>query len=311
VTKLNSTADYYKSGEDSLGWELTVSNALYPEHSPCRKVLKKAASYGSLLYDHLSLFIPMGKVQNVLEIGGGYGYVMSDFLIRNPSMTVTMVDISPRFSAIQRQTLKNYMVHTVIADFMELDPSWLAGKDLAVLNENLGDFPTLVEIPKTIFHQNHLEPLEGKVQELFRRYSFEVPDMDRFSFNLGAVEAVEKLCASGIPYIFMGEHSCEAEVPEPYRGFLFISSSHQPERISLKGHDEYTIKFSFLEKVASFYRYSTQRGAFADFLEIEWNDRLRRLMKSPSLADDESEIIRHFVEDLHKYEYLILMRRVG
>ena len=34
-------------------------------------------------------------------------------------------------------------------------------------------------------------------------------------------------------------------------------------------------------------------------------------MTSPSLADEESEIIRHFVEDLYKYEYLILMRRAG
>ena len=59
MTKLNSTADYYKSGEDALGWELTVSNALYPLESPCTKVLKKAASYGELLYDYLSLFIPM------------------------------------------------------------------------------------------------------------------------------------------------------------------------------------------------------------------------------------------------------------
>jgi len=42
-----------------------------------------------------------------------------------------------------------------------------------------------------------------------------------------------------------------------------------------------------------------------------WNDRLRHLMTSPSLADDESEIIRHFVEGLYKCEYLILMRRAG
>ena len=310
MTRVNSTADYYKSGEGSLGWELTVSNALYPEDSPCRKVLKKAASYGVLLYDHLSLFIPMENIQNVLEIGGGYGYVMKEFLIRNPSMTATLVDISPRLSAIQRQTLKGYTVDCVIADFMELDPSYLAAKDLAVLNENLGDFPTLVEIPKTIFHQSHLDPLDSKVHELFSRYSFEVPDTDGFSFNRGAVEAVERLCASGIPYIFMGEHSCEAEVPELYRSMLTLSSSFQPEKISLKGHNEYTIQFSYLEKVARFYGYSTRRGLFADFLEIEWNDRLRRIMMSPSLADDESEIIRHFVEDVYKYEYLILIKEV-
>jgi len=80
VTRVNSTADYYQSGEDSLGWELTVSNTLNPEHSPCRKVLKKAASYGDLLYDYLSLFTPMERIRAALEIGGGYGYLMKDFL---------------------------------------------------------------------------------------------------------------------------------------------------------------------------------------------------------------------------------------
>jgi hypothetical protein len=80
VTRLNSTAAYYRSGEDSLGWELTVSNALHPADSPCRKCLTKNASYGHLLYDHRTLFIPMGKIRNLLEIGGGYGHVMKDFL---------------------------------------------------------------------------------------------------------------------------------------------------------------------------------------------------------------------------------------
>ena len=310
MTKLNSTANHYKSGEDSLGWELTVSNALYPADSPCRKILKRASSYGVLLYDHLSLFVPMEKVQSLLEIGGGYGYVMKDFLIRNPSMAVTMLDISPRLSEIQRQTLKDYPVDYVVADFMELNPSIFARKDLALLNENLGDFPTLVDVPKKIFGKPPHEPLERRVCQLFAQYSFQVPDTDTFNFNLGAVEAVEKLCASGIPYIFMGEHSCEAEAPEPYRRLLSVSSPHQPERIPLKGHDEYTIKISYLEKVATFYRYSTRRGPFADFLQVEWSDRLRRLMASPSLADDESEIIRHFVEDLHKYEYLMLLKGI-
>jgi len=130
VTRVNSTANYYKSGEDSLGWELTVSNALYPADSPCRKLLKRVASYGDLLYDHLSLFVPMQKVRSLLEIGGGYGYVMKDFLIRNPSMAVTMVDISPRFSGIQSQTLKNYPVDYVVADSWNSIHRTLPGRTL-------------------------------------------------------------------------------------------------------------------------------------------------------------------------------------
>jgi SAM-dependent methyltransferase len=307
VTRVNSTETYYRFGDASLGWELTVSNALYPADSPCRKVLATPASYGHLLYDYLSRFIPMDAVRRVLEIGGGYGYVMKDFLNRNPSMTATMVDISPRFSAVQRQTLKDYPADYLIADFMEFDPSYLNRKDMVLLNENLGDFPTLVDVPRSLFEKSPHGPIERRVHELFGRYSFEVPDTETLNFNLGAVEAVEKLCTSQIPYIFMGEHSCEAEVPEPLKSLFALHPSFRPERISLKGHDEYTIKFSYLERAAAFHGYSTRRGPFADFLKIEWNDRLRRLMASPSLADGESEIIRHFVEDLYKYEYLILM----
>ncbi|MCU0593837.1 MAG: class I SAM-dependent methyltransferase [Desulfobacterota bacterium] len=307
MTRVNSTEAYYRSGDASLGWELTVSNALYPEDSPCRKVLATPASYGHLLYNYLSRFIPMDTVRRVLEIGGGYGYVMKDFLTRNPALRATLVDISPRLSAVQRQTLKDYPVDCVIADVMELDPSALAHKDLAILNENLGDLPTLVDASRTIFEKPAHDPTERRVRELFSRYDFEIPDTETFSFNLGAVEAVEKLCASGIPYLFMGEHSCEAHVPEPIQSLVSVSSCSQPERISLKGHDEYTLQFSHLEQVAAYHRYSRRRGPFADFLEIQWNDRLRRLMASPSLADGESEILRHFVEDLYKYEYLILM----
>jgi hypothetical protein len=308
MTRLNSTAGYYQSGEESLGWELTVSNALYPAESPCRKILTKPSSYGDLLYDYLSLLIPMGGIRSILEIGGGYGYVMKDFLTRHPTLSATLVDISPRFSEIQRQTLKEYRADFVVADFMGLDPSYLAGKDLALLNENLGDFPTLVDVPGAMFQGPPQDPLERRLAELFTRYSLDIPRAERFNFNLGAVEAVEKLCTSGIPYVFAGEHSCEAAVPEPYRGLLSIVSSLQPEEISLRGHKEYTIRFSHLEKVAAFHGYSTRRGPFADFLKIEWSDRLRRLMASPALADGESEIIRHFVEDLYKYEYLILVK---
>jgi hypothetical protein len=81
-----------------------------------------------------------------------------------------MVDISPRFSAIQRQTLKGCSADYVVADFAQLDRSYLARRDLALLNENLGDFPTLVEIPKAIFHQSGLEPLDRP-----RRVPFPAP----------------------------------------------------------------------------------------------------------------------------------------
>ena len=310
---ISSTSDYYIHGIDTLGWELTVCNALYPANSPCRRILKRNDSYGNLLYDYLGRFLPMGEIRSVIEIGGGYGYLMRDFLTKSPSLKVTMLEISPFLSKKQRETLEDHTATYIVEDFLDTGIGMLSGKDMAVLNENLGDFPTLVNIRKGIlrgsFHgmEEHTEQL----RRLFDTYGFEEPQTEPFTVNMGAIEAVERLCLAGIPYIFVGEHSCEARVPDRYRGVVRVSSDGNPEKIALRGHDEYTIKFSHLEKVARSFHYRTIRGPFADFLEIDFNDRIRNIMSSPFAVSDEHEIIRQFVEDLYQYEYLILLKYGG
>ena len=47
----NDTTEYHIDELESLGWALTVCNALEPAGSPCRLILKRNASYGHLLYD--------------------------------------------------------------------------------------------------------------------------------------------------------------------------------------------------------------------------------------------------------------------
>ena len=78
--------------------------------------------------------------------------------------------------------------------------------------------------------------------------------------NIGAIETLEKLCTAGIPYIYLGEHSCEASVPEGLRSLIRIESTGNPERISLAGHDEYTIKFSYLQQVAHAFMVTSPSG---------------------------------------------------
>ena len=308
---LNSTRDYHIHGMETLGWELTVSNALYPENSPCRTILKRNDSYGHFLHDYLSRFVPMEEIRNIIEIGGGYGYLMKDFLDKNASMKAAMLDISPYLLQKQKETLKDHDVAYMEKDFLETDAAELEVFDMAILNENLGDFPTLVGIGKNIFGLSidEVEQPLKRVRQLFDQYSFEQPESESFNLNIGAIEAVEKLCSSGISYIFLGEHSCEATVPESYRRFIDVRSSGNPERISLKGHDEYTIKFSCLQKIAEAFNYHSIRGPFADFLEFDFAGKLRFIMASQSVEKDEHEIIRHFVEDLYKYEYLILVKQ--
>ena len=80
---VNSTKTYHVSQLNSLGWELTVCNALYPENTPLRRLLRSNDSYGHHLYDYLRKLLPMERIQRVIEIGGGYGYLMKGFLERN------------------------------------------------------------------------------------------------------------------------------------------------------------------------------------------------------------------------------------
>lgn len=297
----NCTADYHRNRLDSLGWELTMCNALEQPDSPCRMLLDRPDSYGNLLYDFLAGTLPLERVQNVLEIGGGYGFLMRDFLMRDPRRRAAMLDISPYLLEKQRETLAfaagENRVRFIEENFLDADPGFPASFDLAIMNENLGDFPTLVGIARDFFYSpyNRFDGNLLAARQLFLKYNLEIPESYPFNINLGAIQALEKLCGSGIKYIFLSEHSCEAT----------LGSGAVPKRIRHKGHDEYTVKFSFLEKVAGFHRYEALRGCMADYLRVNTNFDIN----SFGAARDEAEALRHFLEDLYLYEYLLLHKK--
>ncbi|MDO9585168.1 MAG: SAM-dependent methyltransferase [Syntrophales bacterium] len=309
---INSTKAYHTGQLKTLGWELTVCNALYPAQTPLRKILSCNDSFGHLLYDYLSNFMPMKKVKKIMEIGGGYGYVMKDFLDRDNSLQPCMVDISPFLLQKQKETLSRYNVSYREEDFLETDPSIPAGFDLAILNENLGDFPTLINVSRDIFQSSSeiTDPTLLTAFRLFEKYDFEWPVGGGFNLNIGAIQALERLCTSGIPNIYLGEHSCEASVPEVLRPFIHVESTGNPEKISLMGHDEYSIRFSHLQQVAHTFNYVSIRGLFADFIHVDFTEDLRFIMASQGRFSDEGEMICQFVEDLYKYEYLILIKNI-
>ena len=307
---INNTTQYHVSDRVNLGWELTVCNALFPPESPCRSVLKRKDSYGSLLFDYLDSRASLSGMRAIIEIGGGYGYLMRDFLERNAAFRATMLDISPRLLARQRETLSGYDVSYIEGDFHEISEDFLRRFEVAIMNETLGDFPSLVGLQQDLFFLSMTdldEPLR-RARHYFERYDFPHPEAPSFHFNIGAMQAVEKLCAASVAVIFLGEHSCEASVPESFKRVAAVSAPGYPERIRLAGHDEYTIKFSNLEAVGGAFGYRVIRGPFADFLEIDFTDKLRSILSAPSAAGDYHEIISHFVSDLFQYEYLILTK---
>jgi len=311
--KLNKTDKYHKENLNTLGWELTICNSLYSDKSAIRKILIENESFGRLLYRHLKRFFSVDKVKKVLEIGGGYGYLMRDFLEMNSFLLPTMLDISPYLIKKQQEILKNFNVTFIEKDFLLVDDTMLAGYDLVIMNENLGDFPTIVDLKREIFNipiDAIADPLIKKIRNLFEKYSLPLPEKDIFNFNLGAIEATEKLCRNSIPYIYIGEHSCEAQSPPQLSRFINILSAGNPEKISLMGHDEYTIKFSYLENIGKSFGYKVIRGVFGDFIPFRWNKKIEYILVTKGKYNDEDEMIYHFIEDLYKYEFLILIKLI-
>jgi hypothetical protein len=306
---INSTADYHKHDLNSLGWELTVCNCLEPVNSPCRQALRSPYSFGQHLYNFLKDIIPFDDISTVLEIGGGMGYLTQDFLNINKRLRVKMIDISPYLLAKQKETLQSFDVDFELADILAVPSKALSGFDLAIMNENLGDLPTMVTAREKINDSDrNINGALERLEYLNKKYNLPLGLNENENINIGAIEIVEKLCLAGTKYIYLSEHSCEAVVPEEMKPYLSFQSSGIPEMISLKGHNEFTVKFSYLQKIAEMLNYKTRRGAFADFLPLNLNDKVKTALRLATPFNDEQEIIQQFVHDLYKYEYLILIK---
>jgi hypothetical protein len=304
---LNTTEDYHINKLTSLGWELTVCNALYPKSSPCRNVLQFQDSFGVQLYHFLNKLIPLHEIHNVLEVGGGLGYLMHDFLSINPALSATMLDISPYLLEKQKQTLSEFYVCFCQKDIFKIAADDLALFDLVILNENLGDLPTLVanrdKYPTADKQSKHFQI---RLEYFQNKYALSFSAAE--NINIGAMEVLDKFCHAQIKYIYLSDHSCEASIPDHLKPYLNLTSSNNPEKITLKGHDEYTTKFSCLQKIAQHCNYKVTRGQFADFLQPNFSDKVKTALRLETPYTSEQEIIRHFVYDLYKYEYMVIMK---
>ena len=295
--RINNTSLYHREGMKTLGWELTVCNALADTDSPCRTIIRKNASLGEHLYDHFSTLIPVQEIRSILEVGGGYGFLMRDLLSLRPFKRAVMIDLSPVLVERQKETLREHNVEFIQQDFFQVAPDFLGQFDLVVMNEVAGDFPTLCGIDPSWMDlpEISLDPPLAYAKHFFELHDTPIPE-GPFNLNIGAIEAVAKLCAAGIRYIYLSEHSCEASVPASLNALIDVPYAGNPERIPLMGHDEYTIQFSHLEKTAQRFGYRVLRGQYADFIGFDMTGRLNFILTSHS-QKDEHEMIRQFIED--------------
>jgi len=304
---LNTTGNYHVHDLNSLGWELTVCNALYPETSPCRNILQSNSSFGIQLYRFLDTLIPLGQLNNIIEVGGGLGYLMSDFLKLNSQIKVTMLDISPYLLAKQKEILSGFNVNFLEKDILNMSIDDLGLYDLVIMNENLGDLPTLVANSE-IISGNEKETIHfRKIVEYFKD-SYNLSFSDDENINIGAMEVLDRICKAQCRCIYLSEHSCETSMPASITHYHNFTASGNPEKIKLKGHNEYTIKFSNLQKIAETCNYKVLRGQFADFLPLDLNQKVLTAMRLETPFTTEQEIIQQFVYDLYKYEYMVMIK---
>jgi SAM-dependent methyltransferase len=305
---INRTEDYHEHSIKTLGWELTICNAMQEENTPIRKILVKNENYGKHLINFIAKYISLERVRNILEVGGGYGFIMREILQALHVNKAVMIDISKFLLDIQKKNCSNYNVEFIHDDIFNLNLDYFKQFDLIILNENLGDFPTIenIDISMVMNEDKLMDSFYQRMRYFIDEYELSIEERKRNNFNIGAVDIIERLCKSGVEFIYAGEHSCEAGIK--------IESSNKveytysiPEKIKLAGHNEYTIKFSYLTKIAEKNNYSVKRGIYADFIDIMQTDELNFIMKSNSIKD-EHEIVRHFIEDLYKYEYVLLIR---
>lgn len=297
---------------DDLQWEVTVCNSMEPESSPLRQILSANQTYGKHLAAYLFDLIPADRCHKIMEIGGGYGFLMRDLLRSSAEslsdIRATMVDISPAMMSRQQKILNKFDICYIKSDFFDIDPEVIKTHDLLILNEIVGDFPTACNITHdALSNDNQDDPFMDRIQAYIRKGIIELPEEEPFNLNIGAMMALERACSYQVPYIFLSEHSCEAAVTDYMAPYIRLKSKGNPEEIRLIGHSEYTIRFSDLVNMARSFGYTVIRGNYTDFITVNFTNRIHRIFKSNSQTDND-EIIRHFIEDLYIYEYLFLIR---
>ena len=301
MTSINRTSDYHRKGPIDLFTELTVCESLAHVRRPSMVALEEKKSYGALVGSFLQKSGLLTRGCRVCEVGGGYGSLMEGLLETFGSSVghVVMTDLSLYLLKKQREKLRPWSdrVSFLCGDILELLPA-LCGVDLYILNEMMGDLETW----------NDLFPdrLPEAVSRFVRSYGLELPETGPFHFNLGALSLVECLCRKGVP-AFLTEHASDPVIPEgmDYLGEGLLLNDY-PREIRLKGHSEFTIRFSHLTAVAKRWNRKVKTGSLLDFVGVKKTPAMRFIFKMRARSTDEKEIIYEFLDHAREYRWLLI-----
>ena len=289
---INDTSDYYKNTSPSLLNEITICQCLSSLNLPYIKLLNEKKTYGDILASLFNKYISTPQI--IVEIGGGHGTLMKSLLTHFSPKEVYMNDISNTFLEKQKETLKNFKnIYYIKSDLLLFLEKFNKKIDQFICNEVIGDLNTVLNIDKSFFAENY---------NLDTSY---LPD--KFNFNNGAIELIKKL-KNKIDVGFISEHSSTYKLPYKFREYLKDERiDFSPRKISLFGHDEYTINFKMLKEFAEKIGFKTIRKHLLEILPLRFDKLIKFVLKSKSHQTDFHEIIYEFYNHVKEYEFLILL----
>ena len=328
MAKLNLTHDYYTGEDPSLLWEMTICQSLGDGCGTFAKALEKPQAYGALVAEFmLETTALLPDCQKVIEIGGGYGTLMAALLPVLQPQQVDMVDISPTLLQKQRERLRQLQISFHCRDLFNwlprLEPQTV---DLLILNEIIGDFPTITGLTKAALAEALKKPptapdvslnpatlneeeLQQEAGRLIKAYDLNLKGLpETFNLNYGALVFIERLAQTEIKRTFITEHGCDTILPYPFSLFPAIQppTDRNPRRIKLKDHDEYNIRFDHLEQVARKLAFRVKRFHLMDLLKVRFDDEINYLLSSQKPVSEEQEIFLEFYEHVAEYQGIIL-----
>ncbi len=329
MVDLNLTSAYYTGDHPSLLWEMTICQSLGDGRGTFAKSLEKPASYGRLLAEFLLREAGVAeRGGRVIEIGGGYGTLMRGLLEVLSPDRLTMLDISPLLLEKQRQALAGQAVacEFICEDLFTWLPETRPAAELLLVNEIIGDLPTITGIERRKLHSAGPPPESGAIPapaeldenglyaeaaRLITTYKLDISDLpEGFNLNYGALRLVEIIAESNIATTFISEHGSDTMLPYPFSLYSAIEppGGHiNPRRIQLKDHDEYNIRFDHLEQVAGALGLEVKRFHLLEMLGLRFDDEIDYLLRRQRPETEEQEIFLEFYEHLAEYQGMLLL----
>lgn len=248
---INDTSEYYekiKNPEERMDDEITLSHILRCRNSFTRHGLP----FGSLLAKNLMERGLLHDGARVLEVGPGLGDLAEQFFEEASPKEYVFIDISPRIISFLKSRFKGDAYKFITGNFLET--SIRRKFELIICNEVLSDLPTIVNFSPKLAEKRGIYK---DAVRMIKKYKLKTKEV--FNFSYGAIRFLEVanrvLDKGGV--VFVSEQDAECK-----------GGTGWPERIHVYGHNEYTIKMSWLEQVAKKLMFAVERGSLTEFLGI-------------------------------------------